>query len=173
VPVAFCGDGVIQTSRGEQCEDSLHDRSLPYRCSNCRIINPLCGDSQLNDGEECDQGAANSYLPDAACRPDCSRGRCGDGILDSYEQCDDGNNVSDDGCSRFCGLERAVPQLTAQVPSNIVQLPFERQRVPARPHAPVGDTGPAAVIVVAGGAAAGWAWIRRRRNLPPKEATKA
>jgi cysteine-rich repeat protein len=31
-------------------------------------------------------------------------------------------------------------------------------------HAPVGDTGPGVVIVVAAGAAAGWAWVRRRRT---------
>ncbi|TSC79141.1 MAG: hypothetical protein G01um101425_778 [Candidatus Peregrinibacteria bacterium Gr01-1014_25] len=31
-------------------------------------------------------------------------------------------------------------------------------------HAPVGDTGPAAVAVMAAGAAAGWSWVRRRRK---------
>jgi MYXO-CTERM domain-containing protein len=31
-------------------------------------------------------------------------------------------------------------------------------------HAPAGQTGPAAIAVMAAGAAAGWSWIRRRRN---------
>lgn len=33
-------------------------------------------------------------------------GVCGDGILDPFEGCDDGNNVSGDGCSAICALER-------------------------------------------------------------------
>jgi cysteine-rich repeat protein len=33
--------------------------------------------------------------------------RCGDGIVDVGEQCDDGNQLSADGCSALCKLERA------------------------------------------------------------------
>ncbi|MBI2636492.1 hypothetical protein HYW84_04180, partial [Candidatus Peregrinibacteria bacterium] len=43
--------------------------------------------------------------------------------------------------------------LNAQIPGDI-----------APEHAPVGQTGPGAIAVMAAGAAAGWAWIRRRRK---------
>jgi hypothetical protein len=39
---------------------------------------------------------------------------------------------------------------------------------PVRPqqptHAPVGQTGPGAVMAMAAGAAAGWGWLRRKRT---------
>ena len=150
----YCGDGVLQSALGEDCEPTLHDNSLPYRCSTtCRFIHPFCGDGSLNPGEECDDGTANSNLPGARCRPDCSRAQCGDSILDVYEECDDGNTLNGDGCDRNCMPEN--PSFTA------VMIPF-----PIPVHPPVGKPGgpAAAIAVITAGAAAGMVWMRRRRK---------
>ena len=99
--VGICGDGIVQSLLGEQCEQSLHNLSLPYDCNRCRFLSRTCGDGVVDMGEECDEGLQNSTRPDN-CRPDCSNWRCGDGVLDTGELCDDGNRINGDGCSRYC-----------------------------------------------------------------------
>jgi len=176
----YCGDGIVQRALGEQCESSTHDPKLPYGCSDtCRYYLQYCGNGRLDPGEECDEGIQNSDLPSALCRTDCSRGRCSDGILDPGEQCDDGNLRDGDGCSRFCMVEEGVhytPEdgdwpvqypdqpwypIASRFPYS-VPLAESIARIPV--HAPVGDTGPVAIGVMAAGAAAGFAWMRRRRR---------
>ena len=103
--IGICGDGIIQTLLGEQCEDSLHDKALSYECRSCRFFSVMCGDGKVDPGEECDTGANNSDVPDADCRLDCGLPRCGDGVNDTAEECDDGNRVSGDGCGTFCTVE--------------------------------------------------------------------
>ena len=104
---------------------------------------------------------------------------CGDGKLDDGGQCDDGNRLSADGCNRYC--ERELPsQVAADVlqsrDPNSLAAPFtgadeldrrlreERARAIASGHAAAGNAGPATLLVVAGGAASGWAWMRKRRR---------
>ena len=106
--IGICGDGVVQSLLGEQCENATHDPALPYQCRKCRFFSLSCGDNRLDPGEECDHGALNSTSPDADCRPDCSHSRCGDGILDSTEMCDDGNRLNGDSCDRYCLIESTV-----------------------------------------------------------------
>lgn len=191
--IGICGDGVIQKLLGEQCEIALHDKSLPYACEACQLVVHTCGDGITTAGEACDNGILNANAPDV-CRPDCSLPRCGDGIQDSAEECDDNNRKDDDGCDRYCRIEReeetfiaaeiteAVPSAPAQVqgtyqPSQQYQFPQypTQQAVPYQlPYAqlqpliqsqgPVGDTGPAAVAVIGAGAASGLAWMRRKRK---------
>lgn len=43
-------------------------------------------------------------------------------------------------------------------------LPFAQLQALAQGQAPVGDTGPAAVVVIGSGAAAGFSWMRRKRR---------
>ena len=192
--VGICGDGIVQSLLGEQCEQSKHDDSTGYNCSNCRFVSNSCGDGVLDAGEECDNGALNSALPDEACRPDCSLARCGDLVLDTSEECDDGNRVSNDGCNRFCLLEGGVPtgivagentqnSQNSQGPASILgvatqfqfpqyptqqpapyQLPYAQLQPLIQSQGPVGDTGPAAVAVVASGMAAGLGWMRRKKR---------
>ena len=154
-----CGDGVIQRGLGEQCEPRLHDPELPYRCNtqNCRFLSLFCGDGKLDAGEQCDFGKANSNRPNAFCQEDCSLPRCGDKTLEVNEECDDGNLLPNDGCDRLCRLEqfRALPSLPY---ASTTQRPLQPT------HAPVGDTGPATLAVMAAGASAGWGWVRRRRR---------
>ena len=189
--IGICGDGIIQSMLGEQCEGTKD-------CSQCRFVSKTCGDGNLDPGEECDEGALNSSSPDANCRPDCSLSRCGDAVLDSQELCDDGNRRNNDGCDRYCVIEQSDKpdtsvkgaNTTVQFPtlptnvlsqsqqnqqqqfqfpqySNFQQLPYQLPLAQLQPliqsQGPIGDTGPAAVAVVASGMAAGLGWMRRRK----------
>ncbi len=183
-----CGDGVVQTLLGEQCEPATFDRSLPYQCGqNCRFVSQFCGDGKRDAGEQCDLGADNSNAPGATCRTDCSSSRCGDSIVDPTERCDDGNRVNGDGCSYLCLVEPAAPSLPGQVIpfepgssvsstiyssfSSVFSFPTSSARSvpPGKTVEPpeLAQNGPPIVAVIAAGAAAGVAWVRRKR-LPPK-----
>jgi cysteine-rich repeat protein len=171
-----CGDGVVEQALGEQCEPSTHDPSLPYGCDNtCHLILVSCGDGQLDPGEACDQGPNNSNVPGAYCRTNCSFARCGDGIVDGLqgEECDDGNRVNGDGCSSDCKRESgAGPVLGAQV-YNLPTTPLPSPQPPygqpqqtvvyAQPPV-VSQTGPGSLAAMASGAAAGAAFMRRRKD---------
>lgn len=120
----------------------------------------------------------NSNRPNAMCRADCTPARCGDGITDTpLEICDDGNNTNGDGCSSMCGLERTAP--TQNLPAQVIDLPFENPVIaydPTKPISPdnmppitpepprTSDTGPAALIIMISGAAAGYGLVRRKRG---------
>ena len=128
----------------------------------------LCGNGTPDAGEECDlDGQNNDFIPDR-CRMDCRNPWCGDAVADRSEQCDDGNGVSGDGCDRLCRIE--VRTVTIDLPGAPFTADLTGQnRLPrvdtiARSRAPAGSTGPAAIAVMAAGAAAGWAWVRRRRK---------
>ncbi|MBI1812714.1 hypothetical protein HYR82_02950 [Candidatus Peregrinibacteria bacterium] len=171
----FCGDGIVQKLLGEQCEPSTFDNSLPYHCGNdCRFASDFCGDGVIQAGEQCDDAGFNSdALPDH-CRTNCSASRCGDGILDSGEQCDDGarNGKPGDPCDLFCRIKNAAaPENLAQTIELPLLASFTRQpqtgtgiTTIAISHPPAGRTGPASVAFMAAGAAAGYAWVRRRRR---------
>ena len=178
----LCVNGICsRCSTDDQCPDGL--ACIDGECLRVRDVayTPnFCGNGILEPGEACDLGAENSDKPNAACRPDCSRGRCGDNVLDRpLEACDDGNTVPGDGCNGLCQLE---PGATPGVkPDSLAQIPFQPGgNVPGagqtggpgqtggigvRPPTGgevEGETGPATVAVMAAGAAAGTAWVRRR-----------
>jgi hypothetical protein len=126
--------------------------------NDCTLADSVCGDGRLALGEECDDGAANSDTTPNACRSNCSTSRCGDSIQDVTEQCDPpGPIISPDGfrvmgqCSPFCTFSYSELPL-AQLQPLILQ------------RGPVGDTGPAAIAVVAAGIAGGWGYLNRKRR---------
>ena len=85
------------------------------------------------------------------------------------KKCDDGNRTDGDGCDAYCRKERQ--------PAQKIEFPTEPTVQPLAPklplasliplmqqRAPAGDTGPAAVAVIAAGAAAGIGFIRKRKK---------
>ncbi len=142
-----------------------NDQCTSRQCVNGACVS-LCGNGALDAGEECDQGASNSDVIADRCRTGCRNARCGDGIADQNEQCDDGNVVSSDGCDRLCRIE--VREVVLDLPWSTLTAGNAGEIGAAgdiaRAHAPAGETGPGAIAVMAGGAAAGWAWMRRRRK---------
>jgi cysteine-rich repeat protein len=98
---------------------------------------------------------------------------CGNAQLDAGEACDDGNPVQGDGCYD-CQVEFPAADV---LPATIIELPFSELiaqqstdipastvvMYPPRPPANT-DTGPAAISLMAAGAAAGYAWVRRRKK---------
>jgi fibro-slime domain-containing protein len=90
IKIWICGNGVVDP--GETCDDG-NTKSGDGCSSTC----------QAEPGWQCpgpnvDGGAA----PGGA----CIQIKCGDGIIESGEACDDGNNVSGDGCSSTCQIEK-------------------------------------------------------------------
>ena len=109
----YCGDDIVQTADGEQCDDGVNLATYGYNgnskaCGpNCQFA-PYCGDGNVNSlfGEQCDD--AGQQLNDG-CESNCMIGPlCGNGKLDPGEECDDGNTVSGDGCSQFCKIEHHI-----------------------------------------------------------------
>lgn len=100
-----CGDGVVDTERGETCDDANLENG--DGCTDACAVE-FCGDSVVNNNgsEDCDDGELNADEPDA-CRTNCALPLCADGIVDpgNGEECDDANTVDEDGCTGDCILE--------------------------------------------------------------------
>ncbi len=184
--VNLCGDGVVQ--RGEACDQGRLNGVAGACTAECLLGNGLTcrRDGECGSGL-CLNGQCSSCTDGSQCRSNiCANNRCvhfcGDGTLNEGEQCDDGNRLSADGCNRYCERE-LMSEVAADLvrgglldPSDLTQpysggtdelerrLREEQLRAAAQGHGPAGSTGPAAVAVMAGGAAAGWAWMRRRRR---------
>lgn len=176
-----CGNGRVDP--GEAC-DPILDPHCTIHCLRpagitCRIglecQTGLCG------GGSCTTCTGNNQCGGSGvCASGTCVRSCGDGRLDSGEECDDGNRITGDGCDRFCRREATVAGeiLPVSLLGDLArggtieggdmleaELRGERQaRSLATMHAAAGETGPAALAVIAGGAAAGWAWMRRRRK---------
>ena len=95
-----CGDGTLNTTAGEECDDGNTDSG--DGCSDSCILE-FCGDGliQAGLGETCDDSGES-----ATCDNNCTGALCGDGTLNitAGEGCDDGNNDPGDGCSPTCVL---------------------------------------------------------------------
>lgn len=153
VPEIWCGNGVIES--GEQCDDgniSFGDGCSPVCTMESDIallVQETCGDGVVDFGEQCDDGnvrsgdGCSSLCQDEVLVIDFVH--CGNGVLEPGEQCDDGNASDIDGCDRLC--RGAQFRFAASV---------------TQPRAFVGDTGPAVIVIMASGAAAGYAWMRRK-----------
>jgi fibro-slime domain-containing protein len=86
VPLEYCGDGVIQSSLGEACDD--HNAIPGDGCSGICKIEP--GYSCPTAGAKC----VNIWV-------------CGNGKVDPGETCDDGNTTDTptDGCTANCTVD--------------------------------------------------------------------
>lgn len=83
---ALCGNGAVDESVGEVCDD--RNQVSGDGCDeNCNMI---------ETGFECP-------VPGQPCNA-----ICGDGLIRGDEQCDDGNTTGGDGCSATCKIEPAA-----------------------------------------------------------------
>lgn len=66
----YCGDGIIQSGLGEECDGSAPEH---YTCESCKLIyHPYCGDGNVDQGEECDDGNnQNGDGCSATCQREC------------------------------------------------------------------------------------------------------
>ena len=123
IPNPKCGDGIIQFSAGEQCDDG--NESPQDGCSDCMVEcgfscrdlwGPICGNSTS------DYLYQNFSFHNSSCAA-----IPGDGKRVANELCDDGNLVSGDGCDcnqtgKVCGGSCIVePRWTC---SRVVNLTF-------------------------------------------------
>ena len=122
----FCGDSVVSTILGEQCDDGTNDgahgcdvdckRLTGWKCpptGGVCVVDLYCGNGTIEAGEQCDDHNFKNYDGcDSTCFTEsgwacpatggaCER-MCGNGKLDPGETCDDSNIFSDDGCSGTC-----------------------------------------------------------------------
>jgi len=156
----ICGNSVIEPP--EECEGDWHCPSGICLYCHCESLPEQCGNGTLEGSEQCDDG---NRMSGDGCSGVCvieqlskPNPGCGNGILESNEQCDDGNRREGDGCSALCKLEIGTPRPTSVLRSLATIQPIMHSQ------APVGDTGPAAAIFTAAGAAAGLGWMRRRKK---------
>jgi fibro-slime domain-containing protein len=104
----FCGDGNVDTSFGEMCDNGAKNSNSAYgpgACSATCTVGPYCGDGFKNGSEQCDDGV-NNGTPSSTCDATCDF-KCGDGVVDPGEQCDLGaaNNTGGyGGCDANCTL---------------------------------------------------------------------
>jgi cysteine-rich repeat protein len=110
-----CGDGVIDISLGERCDDA--NNITGDGCAACTIeIPPSCGDGTWNilQGEACDDGNnVNNDGCDTSCQLEVVGLGCGDNLVLAPERCDDANQINGDGCNPTCNLFGEVDTLVA------------------------------------------------------------
>jgi len=120
---ASCGDGDLNATRGETCDDGNASDNDSCPSSNPAgapwCLTATCGDGfTCSDVVTCTSGpfggpeACDDAGPSATCDADCSLAVCGDGTLNPLnvtppataagEACDDGNLVDGDGCDSNC-----------------------------------------------------------------------
>lgn len=104
----YCGDGNVDTSFGETCDNAAANSNSAYGPGSCTAhctAGPYCGDGFKNGAEQCDDGVANG-TPASTCDTSCKL-KCGDGVKDPGEQCDLGtanNTGAYGGCNANCTL---------------------------------------------------------------------
>ncbi|MBI3336109.1 DUF4215 domain-containing protein [Candidatus Peregrinibacteria bacterium] len=157
-----CGDG--KRDPGEECDRGKENSDRPDAA--CRTTCKLsrCGDGLLDTDEECDDG--NLFGGDGCndvCRIAMPVAMMGGGAgfpmfpdLPEFPQMPSGIG----GLPWPTGAPQAVDSVGRPIPLS----PWTASMMTAPLHSPVGDTGPAILVVMAGGAAAGMAWIRRKRR---------
>ncbi len=104
----FCGDRIIQSRLGEECEPDMEDpgecdtRTCTFTDQSSSRTSFTCGDGRRTGSEECDDGNSNNV---DSCDNFCYRtsGSCGDGIVqrNNNEECEPSIQTSI-ACSNSC-----------------------------------------------------------------------
>ena len=156
-----CGDGTLDG--GEECDDATENSLEPD--GHCRPDCSLsrCGDAILDTSEECDDG---NRISGDGCDRHCA--------IEELEE----SQVSDTSSSGVTIAFNQQPQIpTTQniqsmfslpqfpnIQANVGQPSVANLQPLIQGTAPIGDTGPAAAVVVASGVAAGLGWMRRKKK---------
>lgn len=120
---AVCGDGNLETSEGEECEDGNVTSGDGCSASCLREGGAeTCGNSIIEEFEDCDDG---NMISGDGCSSSCLAegsssvgATCGNGdiaydlVTRAGEECDDGNARNNDGCSSAC-LNEGTPTLAS------------------------------------------------------------
>jgi len=134
----FCGDNIVTTTLGEQCDDGTNDgthgcdvdckRITGWKCppaGGACEVDLFCGNGTVDNGEQCDDHNFRNYDGcDSTCFVEsgftcpatggaCER-MCGNGKLDPGETCDDSNINSEDGCTGTCNGSNCPPVCTIE-----------------------------------------------------------
>jgi cysteine-rich repeat protein len=105
-----CGDGVVDSQNGEECEGNSGCVACRFACHNdgeCLRPLPPCVTSFSCSASthtcEPTVSATDVVCEGGRCQGGrCIPERCGNGADDSGEDCDDGNVIPDDGCEIDC-----------------------------------------------------------------------
>lgn len=158
-----CGDGNIDL--GEECDDGIQNSHSPD--ANCRpdCSAPRCGDGIIDSAEQCDDGnRLGGDNCDRYCRVE--DGEPGVSVIASDQQKSTG--VIAGVTTSSVAAQPSYQQFTFPQYANFQQLPYQLPLAQLQPliqtQGPAGDTGPAAVVVIGAGAAAGLSWMRRKRK---------
>lgn len=97
----WCGDAVLQSAKGEECDDGAKNSDIGACLSTCKKAK--CGDKLVQAGvEQCDDG---NQVNDDSCPNTCKLPTCGDGIFQAalQEECDEGEkNINTGNCLTTC-----------------------------------------------------------------------
>jgi cysteine-rich repeat protein len=109
---AVCGDGYLNTTAGEVCDDGDENGEPTFCNDDCTgTTEAVCGNGVLEEGENCEDNLAYRYCPDGEeecvtninyppCDDDCRIPICGDGVVEGDETCDDPDNP--ENCDPDC-----------------------------------------------------------------------
>ncbi len=175
----WCGDGIVDSS--EECDPYASDVNASSCTDSCLVIRKaiVCGNGVREATEECDDGNRSSGDGcNGLCRTEVWTAGlyiCGNGVKEGTEQCDDSNTRNLDGCDARCTLEPVAslteqplpPVMYPEIERVAPPLPVIASILPIRyipPPTPIAQTGPAALVAVAIGAAGGWSALRLRRK---------
>ena len=156
-----CGDGNVDP--GETCDNGAANSNAPGSACRVNCHMARCGDGIVDPEEECDDGnRINSDGCDWSCTEEI-------GTLVLGAQIDFEADPSLELPNAPIAPHQPTPG-SAYFPQHPTgqplpyQLPLAQLRPLIQTQGPVGDTGPAAVAVVASGMAAGFGWIRRKKR---------
>jgi len=118
---SVCGDGIVDASRNEQCDDSndidgdgctqcRHDCQTNAECDDgnpCNGVEMCNGSCQLGSALTAGETCTTPAVGTGQCRTFgaamvCVSTGCGNGQTAGGEHCDDGNEIAGDGCEIDC-----------------------------------------------------------------------